>query len=207
MVWPFKWKLSACTFSWCYLFVKILENEMWKFGRNLPSATFRSERVNLFTTYGHFHLSPRWPLWRGSVVLGASTLVHLISHQTYPYVSLSHVRPSWWARQLTWFHWITLYNNSHELKGKQQRKHNYDKFKYLIVSLVTNMLTLTPEMAMDSLIEAPLSRSRHATCTLLAHGVKFCGLASLEEVKIQMTSLRDASIPLRVLLRLLSRNN
>ena len=206
-MWPFKWKLSASTFSWCYLFVKILENEMWKFGRNLPSATFSSERVNLFTTYGHFHLSPRWPLWRGSVVLGASTLVHLISHQTYPYVSLSHVRPSWWARQLTWFHWITLYNNSHELKGKQQRKHNYDKFKYLIVSLVTNMLTLTPEMAMDSLIEAPLSRSRHATCTLHAHGVKFCGLASLEEVKIQMTSLRDASIPLRVLLRLLSRNN
>ena len=163
--------------------------------------------LNLFTTYGHFLLSPRWPLWRGSVVLGASTLVHLISHQTYPYVSLSHVRPSWWASQLTWFHWITLYNNSHELEGKQQRKHNYDKFKYLIKSLVTNMLTLTPEMAMDSLIEAPLSRSRHATCTLHAHGVKFCGLASLEEVKIQMTSLRDASILLRVLLRLLSRNN
>ena len=70
------------------------------------------------------------------------------------------------------------------------------------------MLTLTPEMAMDSLIEALLSGSRYVcTCTLHAHGVKFCGLASLEEVKIQMTSLRDASILLRVLLRLLSRNN
>ena len=45
MMWPFKWKLSACTFTWCYLFVKILENEMWKFGRNLPLATFGSERV------------------------------------------------------------------------------------------------------------------------------------------------------------------
>ena len=30
---------------WCYLFVKILENEIWKFGRNLPLATFGSERV------------------------------------------------------------------------------------------------------------------------------------------------------------------
>ena len=46
MMWPFKWKLSTCTFTWCYLFVKILENEIWKFGRNLPLATFGSERVN-----------------------------------------------------------------------------------------------------------------------------------------------------------------
>ena len=46
MMWPFKWKLSACTFTWCYLFVKILENEILKFGRNLPLATFGSERVN-----------------------------------------------------------------------------------------------------------------------------------------------------------------
>ena len=30
---------------WCYLFVTILENEIWKFGRNLPLATFGSERV------------------------------------------------------------------------------------------------------------------------------------------------------------------
>ena len=30
---------------WCYLFVKILEHEIWKFGRNLPLATFGSERV------------------------------------------------------------------------------------------------------------------------------------------------------------------
>ena len=44
-MWPFKWKLSTCTFTWCYLFVKILENEIWKFGRNLPLATFGSERV------------------------------------------------------------------------------------------------------------------------------------------------------------------
>ena len=42
-MWPLKWKLSACTFSWCYLFVKILENEICKFGRNLPLATFGSE--------------------------------------------------------------------------------------------------------------------------------------------------------------------
>ena len=45
MMWPFKWKLSACTFTWCYLFVKLLENKIWKFGRNLPLATFGSERL------------------------------------------------------------------------------------------------------------------------------------------------------------------
>ena len=27
MMWPFKWKLSACTFTRCYLFLTILENE------------------------------------------------------------------------------------------------------------------------------------------------------------------------------------
>ena len=29
MMWPFKWKLSACTFTWCHLFLTILENEIW----------------------------------------------------------------------------------------------------------------------------------------------------------------------------------
>ena len=26
MMWPFKWNLSACTFTWCYLFFNILQN-------------------------------------------------------------------------------------------------------------------------------------------------------------------------------------
>ena len=30
-----------------FFFLKILENEIWKFGRNLPLAIFGSERVNL----------------------------------------------------------------------------------------------------------------------------------------------------------------
>ena len=47
MMWPFKWKLSACTYTWCYLSPTILENEIWKFGRNLPLATFGTERVTL----------------------------------------------------------------------------------------------------------------------------------------------------------------
>ena len=34
---------------WFYLFVKILENEIWKFGRNLPLATFGRERVKLWS--------------------------------------------------------------------------------------------------------------------------------------------------------------
>ena len=46
----FKWELSACTFTWRYLFVKILENEICKFGQNLPLATFGSERVKVHVT-------------------------------------------------------------------------------------------------------------------------------------------------------------
>ena len=45
MMWPLKSELSACTYTWYYLFLKRLENESWKFGRNLPLATFGSERV------------------------------------------------------------------------------------------------------------------------------------------------------------------
>ena len=46
MMWPFKWKLSAYTYTWRYLFVKILQIEIWKLGRNLPLAPFGSEMVN-----------------------------------------------------------------------------------------------------------------------------------------------------------------
>ena len=47
MMWPFKWKLSACTYTWCWLFFKILQNEIRKLARNLPLASFGSERVNM----------------------------------------------------------------------------------------------------------------------------------------------------------------
>ena len=45
MMWLFKWKLSSCTYTRCYLFDKILENQIWKFGRNLLFVKFGSERV------------------------------------------------------------------------------------------------------------------------------------------------------------------
>ena len=45
MMWPFKWKLSTCTYTWCYLFFKILQNEICKLTRNLPLASFGSETV------------------------------------------------------------------------------------------------------------------------------------------------------------------
>ena len=54
MMSPFKWKLSACTFTWCYLFLQILENEIWKFGWNLPLATFDSERVKSHPFRGRY---------------------------------------------------------------------------------------------------------------------------------------------------------
>ena len=33
-------------YTWCNLFFKILQNEIWKFGRNLLLAKFGNERVN-----------------------------------------------------------------------------------------------------------------------------------------------------------------
>ena len=65
MMWPFKWKLSAFTYTRCYLFFKILQNEIWKFGRNLPLATFGSERVNRNKllkkeSYCNFRLTVLW---------------------------------------------------------------------------------------------------------------------------------------------------
>ena len=34
-MWPFKWKFSPWTHTWCYLFSKMLRNAIWKSGRNL----------------------------------------------------------------------------------------------------------------------------------------------------------------------------
>ena len=45
MMWPFKWTLSTCIYTWCYLFFKISQNEIWTFGWNLLLAKFGSERV------------------------------------------------------------------------------------------------------------------------------------------------------------------
>ena len=45
MMWPFKWKLSASTFTWCHLFSQLSQHEIWKFGQNLLLAEFGSERV------------------------------------------------------------------------------------------------------------------------------------------------------------------
>ena len=63
MMWPFKWKLSAYTFTRCYLFLKILENEICKFGRNLPLATFGSERVKRASTGSQITITRPYSLW------------------------------------------------------------------------------------------------------------------------------------------------
>ena len=72
MMRPFKWKPSACTFTytWCYLFLTILENEIWKFGRNLPLTTFDSERVN-YSSATTWFVAQQVQTW---VVKGATVL-------------------------------------------------------------------------------------------------------------------------------------
>ena len=54
-MWPFKWKLSAFTFTWRHLFLKENESEMkmWNVGRNLPLATLGSERVKACVSRGN----------------------------------------------------------------------------------------------------------------------------------------------------------
>ena len=89
MMWPFKWNLSACTLTWCYLFVKILENEIWKFGPNLPLATFGSERVNsvLETLTGSEsgrELSPRLVVGSPELFQPVSYLIVRIGHFRVP---------------------------------------------------------------------------------------------------------------------------
>ena len=63
MMWPFKWKLSAYTFTRCCLFLKILENEICKFGRNLRLATFGSERVKRASTGSQVTTTRPYSLW------------------------------------------------------------------------------------------------------------------------------------------------
>ena len=48
MMWPLKWELPACTYTWYFLFFKMLENEIWKSGRNLPLTTFGSEHTSIW---------------------------------------------------------------------------------------------------------------------------------------------------------------
>ena len=47
------------TLTWCYLFFKILQNEILKSGRNLPLATFGIERVNGGSASFHFYQPSR----------------------------------------------------------------------------------------------------------------------------------------------------
>ena len=47
------WNVSACTYTWCYLFFKISQNIIWKFGRNLLLAKLGSERVKTSYTYNY----------------------------------------------------------------------------------------------------------------------------------------------------------
>ena len=46
-------KALCLYFHMMHLFLKILENEIWNFGRNLPLATFGSERVKVFLGEGN----------------------------------------------------------------------------------------------------------------------------------------------------------
>ena len=45
IMWPFKWNLSTSTYTWCYLFFKILQTNFGIFYQILPLATFGSERL------------------------------------------------------------------------------------------------------------------------------------------------------------------
>ena len=49
---PFTARVLACTFTWCYLFFKISQNKIWKFGQKLLLAKLGSEKVKGGHTFG-----------------------------------------------------------------------------------------------------------------------------------------------------------
>ena len=75
-MWPFKWKLPACTFTWYFLFFKMLENEIWKSGRNLPLITFGSEKVKERRS-GAKHVNRKWCFFPFNVCLDTTKFVLL----------------------------------------------------------------------------------------------------------------------------------
>ena len=63
MMWPFKCKLSACTYTRCYLFFRIWENEMVTFGWNFRLAKFSSEKVERSLSPYNLPLSKGTSYW------------------------------------------------------------------------------------------------------------------------------------------------
>ena len=95
MMSPFKWKLSACTFTWCYLFFQISQNEIWKFGRNLLLAKFGSETVKRL-------LKMSW------IAAHSREVVLLREVPTIASWSFMRNGPLKWLSQLSWY-WNVLY--------------------------------------------------------------------------------------------------
>ena len=56
---PFKWNLLSGTFTWYYLFFRILQNEIWKFFRECAP---RSEMIENDSKYPAHLTPPRFPL-------------------------------------------------------------------------------------------------------------------------------------------------
>ena len=83
MMWTFKCKLSACTFTWCCLFFRVWENEIATFGWNFLLDKFGSEKVERSlspnnlplskgTTYCQWRFSPGFAVpWEFAFIAGS----------------------------------------------------------------------------------------------------------------------------------------
>ena len=106
MMWPFKWKLSSCTSTWCYLFFKISQNEIWIFDQNLSSLG----AVSYFSYHMRLQANLRfafheWPIHTNHHLpfLLFFSLLHICFHFR-----------QWWKgedKRIT-FKWLNLYSFS-----------------------------------------------------------------------------------------------
>ena len=96
--------------------------------------------------------------------------------------------------------------NAHNGSRSHALNHS-SQTKIALVSLVTSVHVDTNSGNGHGLPYRNFFIKMTVRCTLNLHRVNFFGMVSLEEIKIQITSFRDASIPRRVLFRLLSYKN
>ena len=69
MVWPFKWNLLSSTFTWYYLYLSILQNEIWDSSWILILGTCGSERAKVYETASFAD-----PDWTGSLLYKAKNV-------------------------------------------------------------------------------------------------------------------------------------
>ena len=81
---PFTARVLACTFTWCYLFFKISQNKIWKFGQKLLLAKLGSERVKGGHTFGLLAVKKYTLVFTYAELEIVMSLIIIAWHWTWP---------------------------------------------------------------------------------------------------------------------------